>query len=150
MNRQLAGHRYLRDLPSSAHGQVEELAAPMRLTAHRDLRRFHQQEPQQRVALFADVSQASPIPARFLRRNQARHSWRFACHNRNVLECQSPTRRPTPSVHPDSGMRHQSPCDGPLLHFPLERSRQVVDLRSQLVEYVEQVSAASECPRSKH
>ena len=41
VNRQLAGHRYLRDLPSSAHGQVEELAAPLRLTAHRDLGRFH-------------------------------------------------------------------------------------------------------------
>ena len=37
MNRQLAGHRYLRDLSSSAHGQVEELTAPLRLTAHRDL-----------------------------------------------------------------------------------------------------------------
>src|ERR1700720_4789615 len=71
VNRQLSGHRYLRDLPSSAHGQVEELAAPLRLTAHRDMRRFHQQESQERVALFADVSQASPIPARFLRRSQA-------------------------------------------------------------------------------
>jgi hypothetical protein len=50
---QLAGHRDLRDLSSSSHGQVEELTAPQRLTAHRDLRRFHQQESQQRVALFA-------------------------------------------------------------------------------------------------
>src|ERR1700756_5933595 len=41
VNRQLAGHRDLRDFPSSAHGQMEELAAPLRLTAHRDLRRFH-------------------------------------------------------------------------------------------------------------
>src|SRR5438445_13292382 len=71
VNRQLSGHRYLRDLPSPAHRQVEELAAPLCLTAHRDLRRFHQQEAQQRIALFADVSQASPIPAGFLRRNQA-------------------------------------------------------------------------------
>ena len=39
-NRQLSGHRDLRDLPSSAHGQVEELAASLRFTAHRDLRRF--------------------------------------------------------------------------------------------------------------
>ena len=70
VNRQLSGHRYLRDLPSSAHGQVEELAAPLGLTAHRDLRRFHQQEPQQRVALFADMSQTSPIAAGLFRRNQ--------------------------------------------------------------------------------
>ena len=56
VHRQLAGHRYLRDLSASSHGQVEELAAPLRLAAHCDLRRFHQQEPQQRVALFADMS----------------------------------------------------------------------------------------------
>jgi hypothetical protein len=70
VNRQLSGHRYLRDLPSSAQGQVEELAAPLRLTAYRDLGRFHQQEPQQRVALFADMSESSPVAAGFLRRNQ--------------------------------------------------------------------------------
>src|SRR5580658_5646836 len=70
MHRQLASHRYLRDLPSSAHGQVEECAAPFWMAAHRDLRRFHQQKPQQRVTLFADMSESSPIPAGFLRRNQ--------------------------------------------------------------------------------
>ena len=47
MHRQLPGHRYLRDLPSSAQGQVEELAAPLRVAAHRDLDRFYQQEAQQ-------------------------------------------------------------------------------------------------------
>ena len=30
MNRQLSGHRYFRDLPSSAHGKMEELASPLR------------------------------------------------------------------------------------------------------------------------
>jgi hypothetical protein len=39
---------------------VEKLAAPLRLTAHRDLRRFHQQKPEQHVALLADVSQSPP------------------------------------------------------------------------------------------
>ncbi len=29
MHRQLPCHRYLRDLPSSPHGQVEELAPPL-------------------------------------------------------------------------------------------------------------------------
>ena len=47
MHGELPGHRYLRDLPSSAQGQVEELAAPLRVAAHRDLGRFHQQEAQQ-------------------------------------------------------------------------------------------------------
>ena len=41
MHRQLPSHRYLRDLPSSAQGQVEELAAPLRLAAYRDLGCFH-------------------------------------------------------------------------------------------------------------
>jgi hypothetical protein len=35
---------------------MEKLAAPLRLTAHRDLRRLHQQEAQQHIALLADVS----------------------------------------------------------------------------------------------
>src|SRR5271169_4541954 len=69
MNRQLSGHRDLRDLPSSVQGQVEELAAPLRLTAHRDLGRLHQQEAKQRVALFADVSQAAPVTAGLFRRD---------------------------------------------------------------------------------
>jgi hypothetical protein len=34
--------------------------------AHRHLRRFHQQEAQQSVALFRDMSQSSLIPARLL------------------------------------------------------------------------------------
>jgi hypothetical protein len=40
VNRQLSGHRYLRDLSSSAHGEVEEVAAPVPLAAYRDLGRF--------------------------------------------------------------------------------------------------------------
>jgi len=56
MHRQLPRHRYFRDLPSTPHGEVKELAAPLWLTADRDLRRLHQQKPQQHVALLADVS----------------------------------------------------------------------------------------------
>jgi len=41
MHRQLAGHRYLRDLPSSPHGKMEEAAAPVGLAAYRNLRRLH-------------------------------------------------------------------------------------------------------------
>src|SRR5258706_2581105 len=60
MHRQLPGHGYLRDLPPAPHRDMEELTAPLRLTAHRDLRRFHQQIAKQGVALFADVSQSTP------------------------------------------------------------------------------------------
>ena len=42
MHRQFTRHRYLRDLPPSPHGEVEELAAPRRRTVHRDLRSFYQ------------------------------------------------------------------------------------------------------------
>src|SRR4051794_14282394 len=54
VHRQLSGHRYFRNLPSSAHSQVEKLTAPLRLTAYRDLGRFHQEEPQQCIALLTD------------------------------------------------------------------------------------------------
>src|SRR5579864_8779309 len=47
MDCQFAGHRYLRDLPPTPHGKVEKLAAPLRLTAHRDLGGFDQQKTQQ-------------------------------------------------------------------------------------------------------
>jgi hypothetical protein len=45
-NRQSPCHRDLGDLPSMSRHQVELLAAPLRQTAHRDLRRLHQQETQ--------------------------------------------------------------------------------------------------------
>jgi hypothetical protein len=63
MQRQLACHGYFRDLSSSPHGQVEERAAPLRLTAHCDLGRFHQQIAQQLVARLPDTGESSPIAA---------------------------------------------------------------------------------------
>src|SRR4051812_16963747 len=38
VHRQFPRHHYFRNRPSTPHGQVKELAAPLRLTAHRDLR----------------------------------------------------------------------------------------------------------------
>src|SRR5579864_1123099 len=70
MNRQFAGHRNLGDLAPTTQRKMEELAAPLGQAANRDLRRFHQQETQQRVALLADVSQSTPIAAGLFRRNQ--------------------------------------------------------------------------------
>ena len=63
MHRQLASHGYLRDLPSPSHGEVEECAAPLWMAAYRDLRCFHQQKPEQHVALLADVSHPASIAA---------------------------------------------------------------------------------------
>ena len=38
MHCQLAGHGHLGDLSSTPHGKMQELAAPLRLTAYRHLR----------------------------------------------------------------------------------------------------------------
>ena len=70
-HRQFSRHRDLRDLPSAAHGQVQESTAPLRLTSYRNLRRLHQQKSQQRIALLADVTQSAPLAARLLRRYQS-------------------------------------------------------------------------------
>jgi hypothetical protein len=59
------------DLPSSSHRQVKILAATFGIDAYRDLRRFHQQEAQQRVALFRDMSQPTPPSARLFQRCQS-------------------------------------------------------------------------------
>jgi hypothetical protein len=67
---QFSCHRDFGDLPSTPHGQMEVLAAPLRLTAHRGLHRFHRQKAQQ-PALLADVSQSPPISARLLLGNQS-------------------------------------------------------------------------------
>jgi len=72
------------------------------------LRRFHQQETEQRVALFRDVSQPSTIPARLLQRHQSQ----IAC---DLLATLKPFRLPDDQhesqrrqrTHP--GMRPQSP-----------------------------------------
>ena len=70
LDRQLPGHRHLGDLASAAHRQMKKLVAPLWLAAHRDLRRFHQQEPQQCVALLTDVAQSAPVATRLFRWHQ--------------------------------------------------------------------------------
>src|SRR5260370_5008659 len=65
-NRELSGHGHLGDLPSSPHRQMDILAAPCGVAAHRDLRRFHQQKPQQRIPLFRHLPYPPPLPALFL------------------------------------------------------------------------------------
>jgi hypothetical protein len=55
-NRQSACHGHLGDLPSSSHGQMEELAPPLRFAPYCRLRRFYHEETQQAAALLADMS----------------------------------------------------------------------------------------------
>jgi hypothetical protein len=57
MHSEFPGHGYFGNLASAPHGEVKERTAPLRLAAHSDLRGFHQQKPQQHVALLADVTE---------------------------------------------------------------------------------------------
>jgi hypothetical protein len=133
MHRQFPSHRYFRDLSSSAHGKVEELIAPLGLTAHRDLRRFHQQKAQQHVALFADVSQSTTISAGLFRRNQTYVAGDlFAAMKtlrRSDYQLEGQRRQGS-----DSGMRRQAPRHGTFFHFFFQGTRQFLDLRRELVE----------------
>ena len=133
MHRQFPSHRHLGDLPPAPHGKVEELIAPLGLTAHRDLRRFHQQKAQQHVALFADVSQSTTISAGLFRRNQTYVAGDlFAAMKtlrRSDYQLEGQRRQGS-----DSGMRRQAPRHGTFFHFFFQGTRQFLDLRRELVE----------------
>ena len=136
----------LGNLPSSPHRQVKILAEPFREAAHRHLRRFHQQETQQCVALFRDMSQPSLIPARLLQRHQSQIT-------RDLLATLEPICPPDDQhegqcrqrTYP--GMRPQSLRLGTLLHFLLNRLRQLRDRRGQSVQQLQQVAPALARPR---
>ena len=59
---EFARHGHLGDFTFASHRQVQELTSPIGVAADGGLRRLHEQETQQRVALLADVTQ--PLPAR--------------------------------------------------------------------------------------
>src|ERR1700704_3201228 len=69
-NRQPARHRHFGDLSSSPQRQVIVLTAPFLIAAHRNLRRFHQQETQQGVPLLRDVAEPPTPTARVFERHQ--------------------------------------------------------------------------------
>ncbi len=68
-NREFSGHGHLGNSFFPAQRQVHIPTPPVRITTHRCLRCFHQQEAQQCVALLADVSQPLPAGYNALRRN---------------------------------------------------------------------------------
>ena len=126
--------------------QVEILAAPFRVAAYRDLRRFHQQEAHQRVALFGDVAQPSPLSAGVLQRHQSQIA-------RDLLATLKPLGSPDDQhkgqrgqcTH--SGVCLQAPCFGTLLHFLLDRLRQLGNRRSELIQQLQQIVPTSTGPR---
>jgi len=81
VHRQLPRHRYLGDLPTASHGEVEKFAAPLRLAAYRDLRRFDQQKAQQCIASFAEVNPIGADRRWTLLSEPDPHSWRSASHS---------------------------------------------------------------------
>jgi len=139
-------HGDLGDLSSPPHRQVEVLTAPFLAAAHRDLGCFHQHEAQQRVALFRDVSQSSPLPARLLQRHQSQIA-------RDPLATRKPIRSPDNQhegqrrqcTHP--GMRLQSLRLRTFLHFLLDGLRQLGNRGSQLVQQLQQIAPAPARPR---
>ena len=126
LNGQPAGHGDLGDLPASPHRQGEVLIAPLRDAACRNLRRFYQQETQQRVALFGDVYQPASLPARLLQRHQPQ----IACDLLATLK----TIRSPDDQHEGQcrqwtypRMRHQALRLRTFLRFLLDRLRQMRD-----------------------
>ena len=119
-NSQSPRHGDLGDLPSPSHHQVKVSAAPFRKTAHRDLRRFHQQEAQDRTSLLGDVSQPSPIPAGVFQWNQTE----IAGHLLATLKAfgfSDDQHERHCGEWTDTGMRRQSLCLRALLHFLFHR-----------------------------
>src|ERR1019366_6812935 len=145
-NGESAGHRDLGDLPPSPHRQVKILTAPLRIAAHCDLGRFHQQEAQQRAALFRDVSQPSPLSGRLLRRHQSQIA-------RDLLAALKPLRSPDDQhegqrrQRTDPGMRPQPLRLGTLFHFLLDRLRQLRNRGAQSVQYLKKIAPAPARPR---
>ena len=119
MHGQLSRHRDLGDLPSAAHGKVEKPVAPLRVTAYRDLRRFHQQKAQQCVALLADMSQPSSVTA-------GRFGWNQTYVAGDLLAAIETFGRSNHQLErqcrqwSDSGVGHQPPCHRTLLDFRLQ------------------------------
>ena len=112
---------------------MKELAAPLRIAAHRHLRRFHQQEAQQRVALLADVAQSSSVSAGLFRRYQPHVAG-------NLLRAGKTFRRSNHQLERQcgqrthSGMRAQLPRHGPALHDLFQLSVQFMDLGREPIE----------------
>src|ERR1700694_817416 len=139
---------YLGDLPSPPHRQVEILTAPFRDAAYRDLGRFHQQEAQQRVALFADMSQSSPIPARLLRRHQSQITGDLLAAAKSLrLSDDQHEGQCAQRTYP--GMRRQPLRLGVFLHFLLDHLRQLGDRRAQSVQQLQQIVPSPARPRGQ-
>jgi len=103
---------------------VKELAAPLWLTTDRHLRCFHQQKPQQHIALLADVAQSSPLAAGLLLGNQSDITGDLlaavkafgSSDHQLVGQCRK---------RADSRVCHQPPRHRTLLHFLFQRTRHI-------------------------
>jgi hypothetical protein len=84
---------------------MEELTAPFLLTAHPDLRHFHEQKAEQYVALLADVSQPPPISAGLLLRLTAASRERACARSRVDLLSAAIPVSPISSVLANPGSR---------------------------------------------
>ena len=117
------------------------------VTAHGHLRRFDQQETQQRVPLFRDVSQAPSLSARILQRHQSQIARDLlttlkpigSADDQHERQCRERT---------DSGMRLQALRRGTLLHFLLDGRGQLGNRRRQPIQQLQQITPSPARPRS--
>src|SRR5260370_1351472 len=142
---QLSPHRYLGNALVSTHRQVHVPTSPLRIDSCCRLGGLHQQESQQRVALFADVPQSLLLGTGVLTRNHP--------HVRADLLAAVEPLRFSDDQHIGEGrqwahtrMGHQSQNLGSLFCFLLVGGRQLVNRRTQAVQQLQQLLPAPTGP----
>jgi hypothetical protein len=127
---------------------VEKLVAPPAIAACRRLRRFHQQEPQQAVALFTDMAQPPSFPAGVFLWDQSQIAGDLLAtveaigfpDDQHKGDCGQ-------STHP--GMSHQASSCATFLRLLLDRPRQLGDRRVNAVQRLQQIFPPATCPGSQ-
>src|SRR5450432_928242 len=138
-NRKFSRHRDFGDLPPSPQRHVTVLTPPFGKTPHGHLRRLYQQETQQRVALFRDVSKSPPLPTRIFQRHQSQIA-------RDLLATLKTIRSPDDQHErqrrqwPHSRMRLQTPSRRTSFYFLFDGRGQLGYRRRQAVQQLQQIT----------
>ena len=121
-NSEFPGHGYFGNSFFPAHHQVRIPTSPVLVTPRGCLRCFHQQEAQQRIALFADVSQPLPAGARVFTGNEPRVAADLLA-TRKPIRCPNDQHERQPGDGSHARMRLQQHYLGPFIGFFLDRCR---------------------------
>src|SRR5215472_10677727 len=127
---------------------MEKLTTPLNIGTHCRLSGLYQQEAQQRIALFADMSQSSPVSTGCFAGNQTNVAG-------DPLATAKPLRRSNDRFERQcsqgtySRMSHELACHWSLLHLMLQGSGEFQDLGVQLIQQGQQVLSPSTGPGAK-